>query len=195
MNTDDPKFTAHALGELDDLTAFERNEIAALLASDATATHEADETRALAARLRRELQTEESAALTETQRAAVLAAKIVPISFGGEGEEKQVAAQRPRPWRVFGPLALAASVACAGCWRGRRSFLRRSRRGLARWRRIRRLSAAKQFRMLCGRLTLPWFPARPFRQSRSPRWRRWPVIVRKSRRRLRLMRQLPWSKK
>ncbi len=114
MNTDDPKFTAHALGDIDDLTPAERAEIAALLASDADADADAAETRALAARLRTELQSEQSAPLTAGQRAAVLAANVVPISFHEVGEEKLTATQRPRPWRVLVPLALAASVAlCA----------------------------------------------------------------------------------
>ncbi len=74
MNTDDPKFTAHALGELADLTPAERAEIEALLASDPTAAAEAAETQALAARLRAELPGEAAAALQEGQRAAVLKA-------------------------------------------------------------------------------------------------------------------------
>ena len=53
MNTDDPKFTAHILGELDELTAAERAEIEALIRADATAAAERAETQALAALLRR----------------------------------------------------------------------------------------------------------------------------------------------
>jgi len=81
MNPDDPKFTAHALGEFEDLTAAERAEIEALLASDPAALAEAEETRALAARLRAELTAEESGALHEEQRAAVFtAAASVPAA-------------------------------------------------------------------------------------------------------------------
>ncbi|MDR3401856.1 MAG: von Willebrand factor type A domain-containing protein [Chthoniobacter sp.] len=87
MNADDPKFTAHALGELEDLTPAERAEIEALLASDPAAAAEAAETQALAARLRAELSVEAAAALQEEQRAAVLqavgstepASKVVPF--------------------------------------------------------------------------------------------------------------------
>ncbi len=75
MNPDDPKFTAHALGEFEDLTAAERAEIEALLASDPAALAEAEETRTLAARLRAELTAEEGlGALHEEQRAAVFSA-------------------------------------------------------------------------------------------------------------------------
>ena len=74
MNTDDPKFTAHILGELDELTAAERAEIEALIRADATAAAERAETQALAALLRRELQGEAAEPLTPAQRATVLAA-------------------------------------------------------------------------------------------------------------------------
>jgi Ca-activated chloride channel family protein len=100
MNPDDPKFTAHILGELEDLTPAERAEIEALLASDPTAAAEAKETQALAARLRAELPGEEAAPLHETQRAAVLHAT--------QPETKVVTVSRWR--RVLVPLALAASV-------------------------------------------------------------------------------------
>ena len=114
MNTDDPKFTAHALGDIDDLTPAERAEIEALLATDADAAAEAAETRALAARLRAELQSEQSAPLTAGQRAAVLAANVVPVSLGGAGEVESADARPRRPARWLTPLALAASVAlCA----------------------------------------------------------------------------------
>lgn len=76
MNPDDPKFTAHALGELEDLTPAERAEIEALLASDPAAAAEAQETQALAARLRAELPGEGSAPLHEAQRAAVLRVSV-----------------------------------------------------------------------------------------------------------------------
>jgi Ca-activated chloride channel family protein len=109
MNTDDPKFTAYALGEFEDLTPAERAEIAALLASDKEAAQEAETMHALAARLRRDLQAEESAPLTEEQRASVLAAKVVPVDFGNAAS-----APRRRSWRGLAPLAMAASVAlCA----------------------------------------------------------------------------------
>jgi Ca-activated chloride channel family protein len=90
MKTDDPKFTAHALGEIDDLTPAEIAEIEALLESNPSAAAEAAETQTLAARLRRELQGEEAHALTSGQRAKVLEAthaearakkpKVVPFS-------------------------------------------------------------------------------------------------------------------
>ncbi len=110
MKTDDPKFTAHALGELDDLTPAERAEIAALLAADAEAAADAEETRALAARLRSELQSEQSAPLTDAQRAAVLAANTVPISLRGSSDLEKARVRPWRPSRVLGSLALAASV-------------------------------------------------------------------------------------
>ena len=110
MNTDDPKFTAHALGELDDLTPAERAEIAALLAADADAAADAEETRALAARLRSELQSEQSAPLTDAQRAAVLAANAVPVSLRGSSDLEKASVRPWRPSRVLGSLALAASV-------------------------------------------------------------------------------------
>lgn len=78
MNADDPKFTAHVLGEIEDLTPAERAEIEALLASDSAAAAEAAETRALAARLRAELSGEAAAPLAEHQRAAVLEAAKTP---------------------------------------------------------------------------------------------------------------------
>jgi Ca-activated chloride channel family protein len=74
MNTDDPKFTAHALGELEDLTPAERAEIEALINDDTHAAAEASETRKLATRLREELQAEATQPLTAAQRAKVLAA-------------------------------------------------------------------------------------------------------------------------
>ncbi|MEZ0258618.1 MAG: von Willebrand factor type A domain-containing protein [Chthoniobacter sp.] len=79
MNADDPKFTAHVLGEMEDLTPAERAEIEALLASDSAAVAEAAETRALAARLRAELSAEAAAPLAEHQRAAVLEAAKTPV--------------------------------------------------------------------------------------------------------------------
>ena len=74
MKTDDPKFTAHAIGELEDLTPAERAEIEALIGSDTEAAAEDAETRKFAARLRAELHAEKSEPLTATQRARVLAA-------------------------------------------------------------------------------------------------------------------------
>ena len=59
MNPDDPKFTAHVLGEVDDLTPAERAEIEALLANDPAAAAEAEEMRTLGARLRADLHAEE----------------------------------------------------------------------------------------------------------------------------------------
>ena len=59
MKTDDPQFTAHALGELDTLTPAERAEIEALLRDDPSAEAESAETRKIAEVLRRDLQGEE----------------------------------------------------------------------------------------------------------------------------------------
>jgi Ca-activated chloride channel family protein len=90
MKTDDPKFTAHAIGELEDLTPAERAEIEALIEADTEAAAEAAETQKLAARLREELLGEETQPLTAAQRAGVFAAtsararvktpKMVPFS-------------------------------------------------------------------------------------------------------------------
>lgn len=74
MNADDPKFTAHVLGECEDLTPAERAEIEALIANDPAAAASAEETRTLAARLRAELPSEVAGALEAEQRAAVLLA-------------------------------------------------------------------------------------------------------------------------
>ena len=74
MNTDDPKFTAYALGEKEDLTPAECAEIEALLANDPLASAEAVEMCALAGRLRAELPGEEASALLEDQRATILSA-------------------------------------------------------------------------------------------------------------------------
>ncbi len=74
MKTDDPKFTAHAIGELEDLTPAEIAEIEALIESDTEAAAEAAETKKLVARLRGDLQSEESEPFTAEQRAEVLAA-------------------------------------------------------------------------------------------------------------------------
>jgi secreted protein with Ig-like and vWFA domain len=83
MNADDPKFTAHVLGEDDDLTPAERAEVEALIANDPAAAAEAAETRALAARLRAELPGEAAGALQQEQRAAVLeAAKTGAVPTG-----------------------------------------------------------------------------------------------------------------
>jgi len=103
MNPDDPKFTAHALGEFDDLTPAERAEIEALLASDPAAVAEAQETQALAARLRAELPGEQAAGLDEAQRAAVLAA--VEVS-------PKIVQLKPRPWifRSWIPRSIAAAL-------------------------------------------------------------------------------------
>ncbi len=81
MKTDDPKFTAHLLGEDETLTPAERAEIEALLAADDAAAVEAAETRSFAAMLRRDLQGEEMVPLTAKQRASVLAAKVSNLRF------------------------------------------------------------------------------------------------------------------
>ncbi len=114
MNTNDPKFTAHVLGEMDDLTPAERAEIAALLAADSEAATEAEETRALATRLRCELQTEQAAPLTEAQRAAVLSANSADGAANDAHSDNIVIAPISAHRRWLAGLALAASVAvCA----------------------------------------------------------------------------------
>jgi hypothetical protein len=104
MNPDDPKFTAHALGETEDLTPAERAEIEALLASDPVATAEADELRSLAARLRAELPGEEAGALQADQRAAIMSAATATVP-----EEKIVRF----PWRRVLQAAAAVAVLAA----------------------------------------------------------------------------------
>ena len=81
MKTDDPQFTAHALGELDVLTPAERAEIEALLRDDPSAAAEAEETRKIVALLHRDLQGEEMPPLTAAQRAKVLAARGSDAAF------------------------------------------------------------------------------------------------------------------
>ena len=90
MKTDDPKFTAHALGDIEDLTPAERAEIEALIETDTHAAAEASETQKLSARLREELQRAETQPLTAAQRTRVLAVtqagahaktpKVIPFS-------------------------------------------------------------------------------------------------------------------
>lgn len=104
MNADDPKFTAHVLGEMEDLTPAERAEIEALLASDSTAAAEAAEIGSLAARLRAELSGEAAAPLAEHQRAAVLEAAKMPVP-----QMKIVAFPRRVAW-----LVMAAACAIVG---------------------------------------------------------------------------------
>ena len=101
MTSDDPKFTAHVLGECEDLTAAERAEIEALIASDPATAAEAVEMRALAARLRAELAAEAAAGLKEGQRAAVLKAATSAVTAG-----KVV----PFPRRTAALAAMAASL-------------------------------------------------------------------------------------
>ena len=96
MKTDDPKFTAYALGELD---ANERAEVEALLREEPALSAEVESTRALAAQLRRELHAEPDAPLTPAQRAEVLAAAPAPALA-------KVTTFPARRW-----LPLAASIA------------------------------------------------------------------------------------
>ena len=103
MNTDDPKFTAHILGELDDITPVERAEIEALIRADATAAAEAAETQELAALLRRELQGEEAQPLTPAQRASILAATA-------PGPRLEKAKLVPFPHRLTMLSAIAACL-------------------------------------------------------------------------------------
>lgn len=95
MKTDDPKFTAFALDELD---AAERSEIEMLLRDDPALSAEIAELRRFAANLRRELHAEEGAPLAEDQRAAVL------------GAEPRIIAM-PRPWWRR-PWVQSAAAAC-----------------------------------------------------------------------------------
>ena len=101
MNSDDPKFTAHVLGESEDLTVAERAEIDALIFGNQAAAAEAAETRALAARLRAELSGEAAAGLEERQRAAVLKAAASAVPPG------RVV---PFPRRTTALTAIAASL-------------------------------------------------------------------------------------
>ncbi len=105
MNTDDPKFTAHLLGELDELTTAERAEIEALIRADAQVAAEAAETQALAALLRRELQGEETQPLTPAQRATVLAATAC-----GARLEKAKVVPFPRRFNVLSAIAACLIV-------------------------------------------------------------------------------------
>jgi Ca-activated chloride channel family protein len=104
MNTDDPKFTAHVLGELEDLTPAERAEIEALLASDPAAVAEAKETSDLAARLRAELAGEEAAPLRDEQRVEVLSAAAEPAPAPSK------IVRFPRREKVFAAIAACLIV-------------------------------------------------------------------------------------
>jgi hypothetical protein len=108
MKTDDPKFTAHALGELEGLTPAERAEIEELLKADSEAAAEDADTKALAARLRAGLQAEKSEALHAEQRATVLAAmqKVVQM---------EPARKLPMWRRTMVRLAAAACIAAGLC--------------------------------------------------------------------------------
>jgi len=108
MKTDDPKFTAHALGELEGLTPAERAEIEELLKTDSEAAAEDADTKALAARLRAGLQAEKSEALHAEQRATVLAAmqKVVQM---------EPARKLPMWRRTMVRLAAAACIAAGLC--------------------------------------------------------------------------------
>ncbi len=100
---DDPKLTAYALGELE--SAEDRAACAALLREHPELEKELEETRSIAALLRRELHAEPAAPLREEQRAEVLAAQA------GAGEVP--AAEQPSAWlqRRWIPAAIAACVA------------------------------------------------------------------------------------
>ena len=102
MKTDDPKFTAHALGDIEDLTPAERAEIEALIESDTHAAAEAAETKKFAARLREELQREKTDPLTAAQRTRVFAA----TQAGARAKTPKVI---PFPRRS---LVLSAIAAC-----------------------------------------------------------------------------------
>lgn len=106
MNSDDPKFTAYALGEVDDLTPEERAEIEALLACDAQAAAEAAEMRALAGRLRVELPGEAAGALRPDQRATVLNA-------GAQAAPKVIRFPRRALWWSVAAACVAVSASVA----------------------------------------------------------------------------------
>ncbi len=105
MNLDDPKLTAYALGELDELTGEERLALEKLLAESAEARAFVEETAAFAQTLKGEFLTEMPAtALRQVSRAELLsevevARKIAPFSAG-----RRVA------WAV-GLSAMAAALA------------------------------------------------------------------------------------
>ncbi len=97
MNTDDPKFTAYALDELDPA---ERAEIEQLLRDNPAAAAELEATRTVAAQLRTRLQAERAEGLHPAQRAEVLA------SVATETPRNVIAFSR----RAAAWSALAASV-------------------------------------------------------------------------------------
>ncbi len=112
MNPDDPKFTAHALGEVEDLTAAERAEIEALLASDPAAQAEAEETRALAARLRAELPGEEAGALHDEQRAAVFSAATA------KSADQKIVRFPMRAWALAAAACVVIGISAAMLFSG-----------------------------------------------------------------------------
>ena len=95
MKTDDPRFTAFVLDELDEP---DRSAIEALLRDDPALSAEIAELRHLTASLRRELQAEEGAPLGDEQRAAVL------------GARPQIVSVRRAWWRR--PWVQSAAAAC-----------------------------------------------------------------------------------
>ncbi len=108
MKTDDPRFTAHALGEHEGLTPGEIAEIQALIDADTIAAEEAAETRSLAARLREELRAEEGEPLTAAQRDRVLAAQAAAKRATAAGTTPA-----RRTW-IFSAAAACAIVALCG---------------------------------------------------------------------------------
>lgn len=104
MNSDDPKFTAYALGELDPV---ERAEIEVELASNPALREELDGMIGLVSGLREELMQEEGERLTAEQRATVLGNAV------SSAAQKVVA--RPAPWwRAAGFLSAAAACVVVG---------------------------------------------------------------------------------
>lgn len=110
MNTDDPKLTAFALGELDET---ERREIEALLRGDPAAAAEVAQLREFSLKVRTVLAGETAPALGPIQRAELLAtARGENAEDAVPENEKPARSLRRRP--VWIPSAIAASVMILG---------------------------------------------------------------------------------
>jgi len=117
MNPDDPKLTAYALDELEEP---DRTEVEERLRNDPAAAAEVAALREFSAQLRAELHKENMPGLTEDQRAELYAAaKEVasglngnPVSAAGPAPaEPELLRPSLRPWRLWFPAAIAASLA------------------------------------------------------------------------------------
>ncbi len=114
MNLDDPKLTAYALGELEEV---ERVQFEEQMRQDPAALAEVDAIRSFTSRLRDEMHHETMPALTEEQRAEVFAAAsgategnhAAPANLPREQQEVVELGGRRRPLWI--PAAIAASVA------------------------------------------------------------------------------------